>query len=65
MAKLFSAKKTQTPDPTPPATMPDPQSPAIQEAKRRTMEQMMQRAGRQSTILSDAGGDSYSRKTLG
>lgn len=65
MAKLFSAKKTPAPEPTPPAPMPDPQSPAIMEAKRRTMEQMMQRAGRQSTILSDAGGDSYSRKTLG
>lgn len=65
MAKLFSAKKTPAPEPTPAAPMPDPQSPAIMEAKRRTMEQMMQRAGRQSTILSDAGGETYSRKTLG
>lgn len=67
MAKLFGGSKTPAPTPTPAAPMPDAQSPAVLEARRRQQMEMMQRAGRQSTLLSDAnrGGDSYSNTKLG
>lgn len=42
------------PLPTPPPTMPDPQSPDAMAAKRRSMQDVMGRAGRSSTILSTA-----------
>jgi hypothetical protein len=48
--------------------MPDEESPAVKEAKRRAALDMLQRAGRESTILTsreDRGGGDYSRKTLG
>lgn len=54
--------------PTPPAPMPDPNSPAVLEARRKKTSDMMNRAGRASTILSQgggAGGSDYSAKTLG
>jgi len=66
MAKLFGGSKTPAPTPTPPPVMPDPQNPAVLEVRRKRSLEMMQRAGRQSTILSEGGGgDSYNSKTLG
>lgn len=67
MSKLFGGSKTPPPQPTPAAPMPDAQSPAVLEARRKQAMEMMQRAGRQSTILSDAnrGGDSFSNTKLG
>jgi len=66
MAGLFGGSK---PQPTPPATMPDDQSPAVLEARRREREKIMSRAGRSSTIMTSdqtsGGGDSYAGKTLG
>jgi hypothetical protein len=48
--------------------MPDEESPAVKEAKRRAALDMLRRAGRESTILTsreERGGSDYSRKTLG
>lgn len=60
--------KSQPQQPTPPAPMPDPMSPAVMEAKRKKSTEMMNRAGRASTILSQAnqgqGGD-FSAQKLG
>ena len=66
MAGLFGGSK---PQPSAPATMPDDQSPAVLEARRREREKMMSRAGRSSTIMTTdetrGNGDSYAGKTLG
>lgn len=65
MGSLFKTPKPPNPTPAPP--MPDMQSPAVLQAQRKNTELMMQRAGRESTILSagnGTGGD-YSSKTLG
>ena len=52
--------------------MPDPEDPAVREAKRLATLNALQRRGRESTILtapssrpSGSGGDSYNRTTLG
>lgn len=57
-------------NPTPPPTMPDPQSPDAMAARRRAEQQVMGRAGRQSTILStaisrDSTGTAYNANKLG
>lgn len=77
MSSLFSPPKPApvlpTPAPTPPATMPDDQSPAVLEARRRRAAEILARSGRTSTILTapDQRGtdttitDSYSSPTLG
>ncbi len=71
MSGLFGGGQS-TPAPKPPAPMPDDQSPAVLEAKRRAQEQVVSRAGRQSTILTNpqnrsvaSGSDAYSSRTLG
>jgi hypothetical protein len=49
MSGLFGKKpKVETP-----SRMPDPQDPAVLAEKRRQMEEMRQRGGRDSTIMSD------------
>jgi hypothetical protein len=67
MSGLFSSPPPP-PKPQKPPPMPDEESPAVKEAKRRAALDMLQRAGRESTILTSreerTGGD-YSRKTLG
>ena len=76
MSNPFSAPSqptvVQQAAPKPPALMPDQNSPAVLEARRKAMSDMMARAGRQSTILTapgqrggNSGGDSYSSNTLG
>lgn len=42
---------------TPPARMPDPDDPAVLEAKRRQVAAALARGGRSSTILTGPGGD--------
>jgi hypothetical protein len=70
MAGIFGSK----PDPVvpkPAAPMPDDQSPAVLEAKRKEREKIMSRGGRASTILTtpesrgSGGFDSYGSTTLG
>ena len=71
MAGLMKIPKSQPVTPTPPATMPDPNSPSIIEAKRKSTADAMARAGRASTILSagnassNPAGDSYASDKLG
>lgn len=48
----MNMKQPKPQQPSPPAPMPDPLSPTIVEARRKNTEQMMNRAGRASTILS-------------
>jgi hypothetical protein len=69
MSGLFSSPP---PPPMPkshkPPPMPDPESPAVREARRQAALDMLQRAGRDSTIRSSAdnrGAADYSRTTLG
>jgi hypothetical protein len=65
MSGLFS---TNAPTPKPAAPMPDSSSASVLEARRRAQLDIMNRAGRSSTILTaprDRGGDSYSSTTLG
>lgn len=62
--------KSQPVTPTPPAPMPDPNSPEVMEARKKKTAEMMNRAGRSSTILSGgnaegAAGTDYTAKTLG
>jgi hypothetical protein len=70
MSGLFSQPtvvQQAAPTPKPPATMPDTNSPAVLEARRKAQTDIIGRAGRQSTILTtpkDRGGD-YSSTTLG
>lgn len=68
MSSIFGGQKA--PLPKPPAPMPDEQSPAVLEAKRREAERIMSRGGRRSTILSapeDRGGgfDAFNKRELG
>lgn len=69
MSGLFKKPKVDVPEPPPPAPFPDPEDPSIAEKKRRTAMDIMSRAGRRSTILSQAGGtgggSSYSGRALG
>lgn len=66
MAKMFGAKSAPPPTPTPAAPMPDPQSPGILEARKKSAESIMSRAGRASTILSaENNGGNYSATKLG
>ena len=79
LAKLFKPKAPtivmpdQTPIPTPevsaPAAMPDQDATEVQRAKTAAIRQRMQRGGRSSTIMSQAGGgvggDSYASSRLG
>jgi hypothetical protein len=56
------------PAPKPPATMPDTNSAAVLEARRKAQTDVLNRAGRQSTILTapkDRIGDNFSSTTLG
>ena len=62
MGALFSGPP-KPPAPPPPQPMPDLMDPAIQAAKRKTLERAMSSSGRASTILS--GGDEYSGDKLG
>jgi hypothetical protein len=70
--KAFSMNMFDAPAPppiTPPAPMPDPDDPAAVAARRKKVADTMARAGRRSTILTDAGGgtnyDSYAGTSLG
>jgi len=70
MTGLFKIPKSQPVTPTPPATMPDPNSPSIIEAKRKSTMDAMARAGRASTILSagnsnNPSGDNFASNKLG
>ena len=70
MGSLFKIPKSQPVTPTPPATMPDPNSPTILEAKRKATSDAMARAGRASTILSAGnsgapGSDNFASNKLG
>jgi len=69
MSGLFSSPPPPPmPKLQPPPPMPDPESPAVKEAKRLAALDMLQRAGRESTILTSAdnrGSADYSRTTLG
>jgi hypothetical protein len=65
MSNLFKPKKPPpAPVPTPAVVMPTPDTTSVLDAKKRSSETAMQRAGRASTILSDAMGD-YGSKKLG
>ncbi len=64
MGSLFKPKKAPpAPAPTPPVVMPTPDTTSVLDAKRKNSELAMQRAGRASTILSDAM--DYGSKKLG
>lgn len=69
MTQIFSKAPPQTPSPAAPATMPDPNSPSVTDAKRRAQLDIMSRAGRSSTILTapdKRGGDApYTATRLG
>jgi hypothetical protein len=68
MSGLFSSPPPPPPPrPIPPARMPDKEDPVIQEARRKASIDALNRAGRESTILTspDNRGGDYSRKTLG
>lgn len=69
MSGIFGSDSSApvAPTPKPPATMPDTNSPAVLEARRKAQLDIMGRAGRQSTILTapqDRGG-AYSSTALG
>ena len=70
MTSLFAPKMPALPPapaPKPPATMPDPESADVIEARRRAQADILRRAGRASTILTaleNRGGD-YASRTLG
>lgn len=79
IAKMFKPKAPvivmpsqtpiEAPTVTPQPTMPDSDAVEIQRAKTQELRRRMQRGGRASTIMSQAGGsaagDDYSRSTLG
>ena len=52
-AGLSAALRPKPPKPQTPARMPDPESPEVQEARRRRIAETQARSGRESTILSD------------
>lgn len=62
LAASAAMKPPKPPQPQPPVRMPDPQSPEVQEARRRKVAETQARSGRESTILSD---DTYSNSLLG
>lgn len=70
MASLFAPKVQAAPPPPPPkdpAPMPDTNSPAVNEARRKAQADILRRAGRTSTILTapeNRGGD-YAGTKLG
>lgn len=73
MASLFAPKRppqiiqAAPPAPKDPAPMPDTDSPAVMEARRRAQADILRRAGRSSTILTapeQRGGD-YTGSKLG
>lgn len=55
------AAQLQIPTPKPVAPMPDPTSPLVIEARRRRTAEILQRGGRESTIMSDDKGTSFGR----
>ena len=61
--------KPKLPDPKPPVRMPDPDDPAIVEAKRREIGKRLESGGRQSTILTgrarEQNFDTYTSLKLG
>lgn len=71
MASLFA--KPPQPQVAAPVPMPDSMSPAVLEAQKKAAAEATARAGRMSTILTDAAGpaanarntDTYTAKTLG
>lgn len=68
MGSLFGGGSKPTV--TPPAPMPDEESPQVLEARRRERERIMSRGGRSSTIMTNpdtrsGSSDSYSGRTLG
>lgn len=70
MSSLFAPKMPALPPapaPRPVATMPDPESADVIEARRRAQADIMRRAGRSSTILTAPGksGGDFSSRTLG
>lgn len=70
MTQLFRGPSPPpTPDVKPPAPMPDSNSAAVMEARRKAQLDVLNRAGRQSTILTAPkdrpGGDSYLATKLG
>jgi hypothetical protein len=56
------SQMSKTPKPSAPTRMPDPQSPEVLEARRRTLADRSAASGRESTILAD---DTYSNNLLG
>ena len=68
MSNFFApAKQAVAPTPKEPAPMPDSNSASVLEARRRAQQDIMNRAGRSSTILTapkDRGGD-YTATALG
>lgn len=69
MAGLLGGKSASIPDPKPPTPMPDSTDPAVLSAERKRRQGMMNRGGRQSTILSGAAPSGampeYSREKMG
>jgi hypothetical protein len=70
MAGLFNSPSPKpAPLPTAPPRMPDKEDPQQREAQRKARIDALNRAGRESTILTSpsdrGGGGDYSRKTLG
>lgn len=67
MSAMFAPKAVTAPAPQAPAPMPDSESPAAREARRRKQMDVLSRAGRSSTILTPpkTGGDTYAAKKLG
>jgi hypothetical protein len=70
MSSLFAPKMPPAPPPPAPrpvATMPDPDSADVIEARRRAQTDILRRAGRGSTILTapENRGSDYSSRTLG
>ena len=68
MSSLFTPSAPPAPTPKEAAPMPDSNSAAVTEARRKAQSDIMNRAGRSSTILTapkDRGGDTYASTTLG
>ena len=70
MSSLFAPKMPPAPPPPAPkpvATMPDPDSADVIEARRRAQADILRRAGRSSTILTapENRDSDYSSRTLG
>jgi hypothetical protein len=67
MTSIFGSTPIPQPTPKPAPVMPDPNSAAVMEARRKAQTDVLNRAGRSSTILTapaSTGGD-YSKTTLG